>query len=769
MENKIKCFNKEHKEIIIANYYCVECNIYMCNKCDSFHSNLFKSHQKYNLTEEKDIKKVFTEFCQEEKHLEKLEYFCKTHNKLCCSSCIVKLKREGKGQHTDCDICLIEDIENEKKKNLNKNIEILEDLSKKIEESIKELKKIFETINKNKDEIKLNIQTIFTKLRNKINEREDELILEVDKIYEKAYFNENQLKNFNKMPNIINETLNNGKLTIQKWKEKNNLSNLRYQINNCINIENNILEINKMNEILEKSREAKNNTTFKFYPEKDNNDINKFLKDIDLFGKINNLNDESENIDLDMEIRTIDNISNKGIFFELIGFENDYYEKYYGKKIGLKKDDIYILTVCLEVEDINNIDSKIEFFNQYFLEILEEQDEDIVEDIEFSIRKEDIKIFLDFKIKKSNFFSIFEDIILNIDLTSLNINYKNDLNLNNINLNNLSDLESDELMLGLLSFFLSIKCKLKNKKYLNKLISFLYEKNNEHHLYSQNNKIKITEICIRLLTLILHLKNNYFRFNYSIKKLFEFIEYNFNEEYNEIKDIMQFLLKEKLLKDLKLDNFYITFLFVKHKSGFIFNLKTEGLSLGNAEINEKEDDKLEDIIKFKIIFVGDQCVGKSSILNRFYQDKFEPDYQQTIGLDFHSKNVIIKGIDARLLLYDTGGNEKFRSLIPMYIRGSNIIIIAYDISNKDSFIHTENWIKECNNLSRNEVIIVLLGNKIDLEVERKVTTQEAEDFAEKNGLLFYEVSAKTGENIQELFSEKIYPEMIKQYPFLNEE
>ena len=64
MENKIKCFNKEHKEIIIANYYCVECNIYMCNKCDSFHSNLFKSHQKYNLTEEKDIKKYLLNFAK---------------------------------------------------------------------------------------------------------------------------------------------------------------------------------------------------------------------------------------------------------------------------------------------------------------------------------------------------------------------------------------------------------------------------------------------------------------------------------------------------------------------------------------------------------------------------------------------------------------------------------------------------------------------------------------------------------------------------------
>ena len=70
-----------------------------------------------------------------------MEYFCKTHNKLCCSSCIVKLKREGKGQHTDCDICLIEDIENEKKKNLNKNIEILEDLSKKNRRINKRVKK----------------------------------------------------------------------------------------------------------------------------------------------------------------------------------------------------------------------------------------------------------------------------------------------------------------------------------------------------------------------------------------------------------------------------------------------------------------------------------------------------------------------------------------------------------------------------------------------------------------------------------------------------
>ena len=71
----------------------------------------------------------------------------------------------------------------------------------------------------------------------------------------------------------------------------------------------------------------------------------------------------------------------------------------------------------------------------------------------------------------------------------------------------------------------------------------------------------------------------------------------------------------------------------------------------------------DDLPHYKLIFLGDQCVGKSSILNRFYQDKFEPDYQATIGLDFHSKNTEINGTSIRLLLYDTAGQEKFKSLI----------------------------------------------------------------------------------------------------------
>lgn len=171
----------------------------------------------------------------------------------------------------------------------------------------------------------------------------------------------------------------------------------------------------------------------------------------------------------------------------------------------------------------------------------------------------------------------------------------------------------------------------------------------------------------------------------------------------------------------------------------------------------------EDVPHFKIIFLGDQCVGKSSILNRFYQDKFEQDYQATIGLDFHSKNVIINGNSLRLLLYDTAGQEKFKSLIPMYIRDANIIMVVYDITTKDSFVHTEHWVNETKDLKREDAIFVLVGNKIDLEDKRQVQTKEAENFANAKGFIFCEVSAKTGENVQELFESKIFPEMARKF------
>ena len=177
----------------------------------------------------------------------------------------------------------------------------------------------------------------------------------------------------------------------------------------------------------------------------------------------------------------------------------------------------------------------------------------------------------------------------------------------------------------------------------------------------------------------------------------------------------------------------------------------------------------EDVQHFKIIFLGDQYVGKSSILNRFYQGKFEPDYQATIGLDFHSKNTEINGTSIRLLLYDTAGQEKFKSLIPMYIRDANIILVVYDITLKDSFTHTEHWVNETKDLKREDAIFVLIGNKIDLDDKRAVTTKEAEDFATQKGFIFHEVSAKTGDGIEDLFNNKIFPEMARKFNIGNED
>ena len=163
-----------------------------------------------------------------------------------------------------------------------------------------------------------------------------------------------------------------------------------------------------------------------------------------------------------------------------------------------------------------------------------------------------------------------------------------------------------------------------------------------------------------------------------------------------------------------------------------------------------------EIPKYKLIFLGDQNVGKSCILNRFMNDTFIEEYQATIGLDFQSKNVQIDNQDIHLLLYDTAGQEKFRSLIPMYTRDSNIILLVYEINNKDSFIHLPDWLNDLSNVNKDDVIFALVGNKIDLEEKREVSTEEGKSYAEQNGFIFHEVSAKTGDGFSDLFYKDLF-------------
>ena len=131
---------------------------------------------------------------------------------MCCSSCLCKLKTKNYGQYKDCDVCVIEDIKEEKKSKLKENINQLENLSKNINDSINQIKIIYDKINEKREEIKIKIQGIFTKIRNALNDREDELLLEINKKYENIYFKEELIKECEKLPNIIKISLEKGKL-----------------------------------------------------------------------------------------------------------------------------------------------------------------------------------------------------------------------------------------------------------------------------------------------------------------------------------------------------------------------------------------------------------------------------------------------------------------------------------------------------------------------------------------------------------------------------
>jgi Ras-related protein Rab-6A len=157
------------------------------------------------------------------------------------------------------------------------------------------------------------------------------------------------------------------------------------------------------------------------------------------------------------------------------------------------------------------------------------------------------------------------------------------------------------------------------------------------------------------------------------------------------------------------------------------------------------------LAKYKLVFLGDQGVGKTSIITRFMYDSFDRNYQATIGIDFLSKTMYLEDRTVRLQLWDTAGQERFRSLIPSYIRDSSVAVIVYDISNRASFLNTNTWIEDVRNERGNDVIIVLVGNKTDMNEKRQVSVEEGEDKAKKDGILFIETSAKAGYNIKALF------------------
>ncbi|KAF4086384.1 hypothetical protein AMELA_G00105090 [Ameiurus melas] len=155
--------------------------------------------------------------------------------------------------------------------------------------------------------------------------------------------------------------------------------------------------------------------------------------------------------------------------------------------------------------------------------------------------------------------------------------------------------------------------------------------------------------------------------------------------------------------------------------------------------------------KFKLVFLGEQSVGKTSLITRFMYDSFDNTYQATIGIDFLSKTMYLEDRTVRLQLWDTAGQERFRSLIPSYIRDSTVAVVVYDVTNVNSFQLTSKWIEDVRTERGSDVIIMLVGNKTDLEEKRQILVEEGEQRAKELNVMFIETSAKTGSNVKQLF------------------
>ena len=169
------------------------------------------------------------------------------------------------------------------------------------------------------------------------------------------------------------------------------------------------------------------------------------------------------------------------------------------------------------------------------------------------------------------------------------------------------------------------------------------------------------------------------------------------------------------------------------------------------ESHEDSVDNSISVTRHKIIFVGDASTGKTSIINRIIDNPFNDTYEVSIGIDFMSKNIKFRGQSIKIQIWDSAGQEKYKGLIPSYVRNSSIVFIVYDVSNRSSFDNVSNWISFVKNIEKTTMI--LCGNKIDLN--REVQTNEGQDLAKNENLLFFECSAKTNENIKKMFFSSI--------------
>ena len=183
----------------------------------------------------------------------------------------------------------------------------------------------------------------------------------------------------------------------------------------------------------------------------------------------------------------------------------------------------------------------------------------------------------------------------------------------------------------------------------------------------------------------------------------------------------------------------------------------------DVEILDQENGKFE--LTFKIIIIGDSGVGKSCLAIRALKNIFESLYQPTIGFEFMSSYIKIDGKIIKLQIWDTCGQEVYRSLISSFYNNASLAIMVYSINNENSFNNLDFWLNEIRTKANPDINIILIGNKNDLENERKIPKDLGQEFSDNNGLnLFFESSAKTGFNVKQLFIEAskiLYEQHIK--------
>merc|ERR1711981_735855 len=157
------------------------------------------------------------------------------------------------------------------------------------------------------------------------------------------------------------------------------------------------------------------------------------------------------------------------------------------------------------------------------------------------------------------------------------------------------------------------------------------------------------------------------------------------------------------------------------------------------------------VVQFKLVLLGDSAVGKSSLVLRFVRGQFFEYQESTIGAAFLTQTVALNDTTVKFEIWDTAGQERYHSLAPMYYRGAAAAIVAYDITTRDTFQRAKQWVKELQRQGNPNIVIALAGNKVDLSSKRKVEQEEAQAYADDNGIMFMETSAKTAHNVNELF------------------